>query len=64
MRRTRFSRKRRWWKKEEIAEQFSELTKKITTIANDASPGIARLSLAFTVDNYAKLLIKGAMNPP
>jgi L-fucose mutarotase/ribose pyranase (RbsD/FucU family) len=49
------------WKKEDIAPQVSELSKEMISAANGAEPGIAPLTLAFAVDNYAKLLIKGTM---
>jgi hypothetical protein len=45
------------WNKVHITTQCSELSEKITTVASTAKPGIAPLTLAFTIDNYAKVLL-------
>ncbi len=49
------------WKKEDVAAQVPRLSKEIIIATNGTKPGIAPLTFAYIVDNYAKFLIKGVM---
>lgn len=49
------------WNNEQIAAQSGELSAKIGSLAGTAKAGIVPLTLAFTMDTYAKALVSGPM---